>query len=281
MTAWVVKLKTFGEKSIMRQADAKKNNVAPLYWGCFLPRMAHLKINITYRCDRGCPNCNRATKLCPSSVDEDLNPYLLAKMLEKCVSIGKQWTHITLTGGEPTMHDKFGEFVDILSEYKKTNKMCTIETYTYHHPKYFYKIEDALAKHPEFMVRDTNKEVPRKHRWAIHKAPLDFPNRFPPDHFYVGCNDGARMCGLGWDASGFYCCPIGASIARVFGFRRSVPIKDIADVTANKLIEQYPVLCSRCGQYPPFRAKKSEKDIISPTWSNAIEDFKWLKTLQK
>lgn len=256
----------------MRIIDAKRNKVYRKYWGCFLPRMPHLKVTITYRCDRGCPNCNRATRLCPSNIKEDLNPQLLYEMLQKCEDIGKKWTHITLTGGEPTLHSNFGDFVDILSEYKKNNPICTIETYTYHHKIFYKKIEEALVKHPDFKVKDTYKEVPRKHRWAIHKAPMDYPDRFSKDHFYVGCNDGARMCGLGWDGSGFYCCPIGAGIARVFGLR-NVAIKDACDLTANKMIEQYPILCSRCGCYPPYRAKKSSRDVISPSWKEAINSY--------
>lgn len=255
----------------MRQIDAKRNGVDEKYWGCFLPRMAHLKVTVTYRCDRKCPNCNRATRLCPSTQKEDLNPNLLAKMLDECIRINKKWTHITLTGGEPTMHENFVEFVDILSAYKKNNPTCTIETYTYHHPKYFYRVEQALEKHPEFLIRDTHKEKPRIHKWAIHKAPMDDP-KYQNDHFYVGCNDGARMCGLGWDESGFYCCPVAAGIARVFNLQ-DVAIKNIKDVTANKMIEQYPILCSRCGCYPPYRARKSDKDIISNSWAEAIKEY--------
>lgn len=255
----------------MRQIDAKRNSVDPKYWGVFLPRMAHLKVTITYRCDRGCPNCNRATRLCPSTREEDLDPQSLRDMLEECNVAGKKWTHITLTGGEPTLHDKFNDFVDILAEYKKDNPICTIETYTYHHPKFYKKIEKAWAKHPEFQVRDTHKEAPRKHRWAVHKAPMD-DIRYSGEHFYVGCNDGARMCGLGWDKSGFYCCPVGAGIARIFDLQ-DIAVKRVVDLDANKMIEQYPILCSRCGCYPAYRARKSEKDIISPTWEKAIRQY--------
>lgn len=252
----------------MRLKYAKKYNADPR---CFLPRISHLKVNITYRCDRGCPNCNRATRLCPSSKSQDLDPKLFKNMLDECVKRGREWVRITLTGGEPTMHAKFDQFVDILIKYKTDhNPKCNIGTFTYHHPKYYYKIEQVLKKYPDFLINDTKKEnTPRTHRWAIYKAPRDYP-KYGSKYFYVGCKD-ERICGLGYDTTGFYCCPIGSAIARVFKLK--VAIVNVSDLTVNNLIAQYSALCSRCGRYALYNTRKKNKDIISPSWEKAIKKY--------
>jgi len=193
-------------------------------------------------------------------------------MLKECVQFNKSWTRITLTGGEPTMHDKFEEIVDIIMDYKKNyNPKLNAGTYTYHHPKFFYKIKNVLKKYPNFEIKDTKKINPRIHKIAIHNAPIDLePEKHNKDHLYYGCNEGARLCGLGYDTTGFYCCPIGASIARVF--RLNVGIKNVKDLTVKRLIEQYEPLCSKCGQYAYYKAYVN-KDIISPTWQKSIQEY--------
>jgi len=251
----------------------------------FLPRLPHLKINVTYRCDRGCSNCNRATHLCPSSREEDISPKQLSNMLEDCVKVGKSWTRITLTGGEPTMHDNFEEIVDILMNYKKEhNPAIRIGTYTYHHPKFYYKIENVMKKYPSeinngvyaknnkgFEIKDTMKEKPRIHKIAYFKAPIDIePSKYNKDHLYHGCNEGARLCGIGYDTTGFYCCPVGAAIAKIFNL--NVAIKTVAELTAKRLIEQYVPLCRLCGCYAHYKANV-DRDLISPTWAKAIKEY--------
>jgi hypothetical protein len=238
----------------------------------FLPRIQHLKINVTYRCDRGCTNCNRATGLCPSSKKEDLSPKQIENMLNDCVKNNKSWTRITLTGGEPTMHENFEEIVDILMYYKrKYNQECNVGTYTYHHPKFYYKIENVMKKYPDFEVKDTMKQKARVHKIAQFQAPVDMePDKYNKDHLYHGCNDGSRLCGLGYDITGFYCCPVGAAIARIF--KLDVAIKTVAEITVKRLIEQYAPLCPKCGLYAYYKANV-DKNLISPTWLKAIKEY--------
>ena len=238
----------------------------------FLPRIPHVKINLTYRCDRGCTNCNRATSLCPSSRAEDLSSKEIADMLGDCVRVGKSWTRITLTGGEPTMHDDFEEIVGIIMDYKRNhNPTLRAGTYTYHHPKFYYKIESVAKKYPDFEIKDTLKEKARIHKIAQFRAPMDTePKKYNEKHLYHGCNDGARLCGLGFDKTGFYCCPVGAAIARVF--RLDVAIETVAEVTVKKLVEQYKHLCPKCGLYTYYKANV-DRDLISPSWAKAIREY--------
>jgi len=78
------------------------------------------------------------------------------------------------------------------------------------------------------------------------------------------------LCGIGFDTTGFYCCPVGAAISRVFML--DVGIKTIAEVTVAKLICQYKIFCPKCGQYAWYKANV-DKDLISPTWIKAIKEY--------
>ena len=235
------------------------------------PRIAHLKPNITYRCDRGCWNCNRAAGVCPATTREDMDPGQLKALLEESVKIGKEWTHITLTGGEPTMHDRFGEFVDIIMDYKNNHfQKCIADVYTYHHPKHYYKVEEALKKHPGLIIKDTGKSTVQPQRWAMYNAPVDDP-KLGANHIYGGCNDGARLCGLGLDTTGLYFCSVACGVARVFGFKG---IQSLSELTVENLIFQFQNICSKRGFYARYNTRGQKKNIISPTWRKAIDQWR-------
>lgn len=243
----------------------------------YTPRMRHLKVNMTYLCDLRCPNCNRATQHCPSSAQDNVSLLTWSNMLEECGRQGKIWTRITLTGGEPTLHPEFNGFVDAMAAYKhKYNPDCIITTYTYHHPKFFYKIEKALADHPYLDVKDTSKDKPKIHKIATYMAPIDDP-KYGPNHFYKGCQSG-HLCGLGFDNSGFYFCSVAAGIARIFGLQH-LAIKNIEDCSRDNLLAQYQPLCSKCGFYHNPRPVGDEEPM-SPAWVKAIEDFKAKKNAE-
>jgi len=236
----------------------------------YTPRMRHLKVNMTYICDRACPNCNRATQHCKASAADNVSLATWQNMLEECGKQGKIWTRITLTGGEPTFHPDFNGFVDAMADYKhKYNPDCIITAYTYHNPKFYYKIEKALKDHPYLDVKDTEKYDPKIHKVATFMAPIDDP-KYGPDHFYKGCQTG-HLCGLGFDNSGFYFCSIAAGLARIFGLQH-LAIKNIKDATRDNLLKQYQPLCSLCGFYHSPRPKGDEEPM-SPVWVEGIKAF--------
>ena len=237
----------------------------------YAPRIAHLKINCTYACDRRCANCNRVTRIAPSCPSEDLDPAQLARMLEEASHGGPRWTRIVLTGGEPTMHPGFEELVDVMMDYKqRRNPECHMTTFTYHHPEHYCKIERATRKHPLFQVWDTGKQEGRIHRWAPFMAPIDNPKR-DPNHFYRGCHMNCRLCGTGYDYKGFYCCPVATNIARIFGM--DMAIQHPKDVTLESLTDQFQAVCPKCGLYNYYPAGDSAKDLVSKSWLEAFRRY--------
>lgn len=233
--------------------------------------MKHLKVNITYVCDMGCPNCNRATRHCPSNHGENLTPEQFAHMLSESARVNYPWARMVLTGGEPSMHPKISDMIDVMMDYKHShNPNMYACVCTYHHPRFFHKLEEAKVKHPDLVIQDTQKEKPRIHRYATYVAPIDDP-RYGPDHPYNGCHHGGHLCGLCYDYQGFHACVCGAAISKVFGF--DIAIKNIEDLNRDNFMRQYQTLCARCGYYKPARAHGT-REPMSAVWKKAVAEYK-------
>ena len=249
--------------SYFRDVDGKSVQV-------FRPRLGLLKVNITYVCDRGCLSCNRACRLAPSKHKEDLSPASLKEMLDESASTNKFWSSIVLTGGEPSMHPRFQELVDVLMEYKHaSNPTLSAEVYTYHHPIFYQEVEDAKKRHPDLVITDTMKITPvTYHATAHYMAPLDDP-KYGPDHQYTGCKRGV-LCGLCKDYKGIWCCPQAAGIGRIFGV--DVAHKNLKNITLDSMSDMYKVVCKYCGYYSNAQGKGREP--ISKTWHDAFVKYR-------
>lgn len=235
------------------------------------PRMLNLRANITYRCDRGCPNCNRACGVAKSSTDEDMKLEQFQKVMEDSIASKKLWTKIVFTGGEPSMHPDLIGFCQAAVEYKeKVNpEVCNIWIATYHHPKFFPRVEEAIKAFPIVKIMGDAKVKPRIHNYATYLAPCD-EGKLPADHYYRGCHLNASLCGCTVDYKGFYPCPVAPAIARVFNLDFATP--DLANASMEALVDQYDVACRLCGYYTGSRAG----DVSEPkskSWEDALKSY--------
>jgi hypothetical protein len=240
-----------------------------------LPRMAHLRANITYKCDRQCPNCNRACGVAKSSTDEDMSVAQFKKVMAESTEIEKKWTKIVFTGGEPSMHPDLTDFCAAAVEYKnKTNPECNIWVSTYQHPKYFNRVEAAIKAFPVVKIMGPAKTVPRIHNFATYLAPVDDP-QIAKDHPYRGCHLNASLCGCTVDYKGFHPCPVAPAIARVFGLDIAVP--DIKSVSVDSLTDQYAAVCGLCGFYTMTKVG-NQGEPKSPAWEKALKEYNGKKS---
>lgn len=229
--------------------------------GMLIPKMCLLKVNCTYRCDRCCPNCNRFTRIAPSNRSEDLSPEQLDAVLTECAANGTRWNRVVLTGGEPSLHPRLEELVDVL--FKHRVRLPRIATF--HHPVHYARIEKLLAKYPRLGVIDSSKDVPEPHPVASAMAPQDQPEF--AGHRYVGCPRVILGCGPSLDYKGFYVCPVAGAIARVF--KLDIAIKRAQDLTTENLIKQYQQVCCKCGHYTSVSPSDVTKDCLSKSWQEA------------
>lgn len=257
----------------LKSAEKKKNmirNIPKTPDGVRKPKMVRLKVNVTYRCDRSCPNCNRATALCPSDGSDDVSPEYLKDMLVGCRDMGVRFRSIWLTGGEPTMHPRFLEIVEVLDWYRKSYRRCQIRSYTYHRPQSHWMVEKAAAEFG-LLVRDTQKASPQKQTFAAQMAPVDDPRIGPDAPYFKGCWN-ARKCGTCLDARGFWCCPIGAAVARAFRIPPTITRPE--DYTDVNIMAQYGLVCRYCGYWSHNRPKDIGKFELSKSWRDAVEAWK-------
>ena len=235
-----------------------------------IPRMPHLRANITYRCDRGCPNCNRACGIAKSNTQEDMTVEQFRIALDGVASAGTKLTKIILTGGEPSLHPNLIDFADLAMEYrKKISPECRVCISSYRHPKFFYRVEETVKKHKEITVLGFIKVKPRVHLYAPYMAPIDQPNN-DPNRFYRGCHSNASLCGMTVDYQGFWCCPVAPAIARVFGL--DVAIKSYDKVSLDSLVAQYGQVCCKCG-YADNTRVKGNPEPMSKSWKEAVQAY--------
>lgn len=236
-----------------------------------IPKMCHLRANITYRCDRGCPNCNRACGVAKSNINEDMTIDQFKTAMDDIGSSGTKLTKLVITGGEPSLHPDLVAIADAAMEYKaKYSPQCTVWIATYHHPKYFYRIEEALKRHKDLAVMGSPKEKPRIHNYATYLAPIDDPHE-DPNHFYRGCHLNGSLCGMTVDFQGFWCCPVAPAIARVFDL--DISVKTYDQVSLDSLTAQYDQTCRRCGYYK-MRKAGSKEEPQSESWKIALNNYK-------
>lgn len=235
-----------------------------------IPRMPHLRANITYRCDRGCPNCNRACGVAKSSTAEDMAVSDFQQALKDIAEAGTKLTKIILTGGEPSLHPDLVSFADAAMSYKKDHSPdCNVWIATYRHPKYFHRVEEALQRHKQLAVQGDPKTKPRIHNYATYLAPIDDPLS-DPRHFYRGCHLNASLCGMTVDYHGFWCCPVAPAIARVFGL--DLAVKSYKSVSIETLTAQYDQACRYCGYYKSCKVKRSGEPM-SKSWIEAVKAY--------
>ncbi|WP_372680805.1 radical SAM protein [Desulfosarcina sp.] len=238
--------------------------VAKRFGRQFHPSREYIEIDITYKCNLKCINCNRSCTQAPSDLEMPVAD--VAMFISQSVAKGIAWKRIRMLGGEPTLHSRIFDIVDLLINYRKrynpsVNLVMGTNFFGDHVHRVLEKLPDAI----------TLKSTLKRSRVNLFKpfnvAPVDTRfNRF--SDYTCGCRI-IKTCGLGLTPSGYYMCAVAGGIDRIFGYhlgRKALP--DDADT----LSDQMSAFCRLCGhfgfQWPTRRAKRSE------TWRLAYRRLK-------
>ena len=175
-----------------------------------------------------------------------------------------QWKRIRLLGGEPTLHSRIFDIVDLLIRYRQShNPSVKLVIGTNYYGRQVHRV---LEKLPDAMaVKSTLKSSPVNLFKPFNIAPMDTRyNRF--SDYTCGCRI-IEDCGLGLTPSGYYMCAVAGGIDRIFQYhlgRRQLP-----DET-DDLSDQMAAFCRLCGhfgfQWPTRRIKMSD------TWRQAYRN---------
>ncbi len=213
-------------------------------------------IDITYRCNLACSNCNRSCTKAPTN--QEMTPNQIADFIDQSIAENRSWQRIRLLGGEPTFHPDFLHIVEMLRKYRRNHcpelrlVVCTNGAGN--------RVRRILKAAPrDVVIKNTFKSSRQRLFRPFNMAPVDSPF-FRFSDFACGCrilND----CGIGVTPQGIYACAVSGGIDRVVGYglgRKHLPL------STDDMTDQLRVFCPLCGHFGfrwPTRVAKR-----SPTW---------------
>lgn len=223
-----------------------------------------LEIDITYRCNLRCNNCNRSCTQAPSTTD--IAPEKIASFLRESVSSQIRWKRIRLLGGEPTLHPRLNELLEMLIGYQSQYQphlrivLCTNGTGR--------RVKDVLSTLPsQIIIKNTDKNHRQRLFRPFNMAPLDNPVYRWAD-YAAGCRI-LKECGLGMTPAGYYPCAVAGGIDRVFGFdkgRRHLP------GASDHMRDLMALFCRYCGHFGFLWPLKKQKTSLA--WKHAYSAYR-------
>ncbi|MDR2943903.1 MAG: hypothetical protein LBU81_02270 [Methanosarcinales archaeon] len=230
--------------------------------------MDAIEIDVTYRCDLGCLNCDRSCGQAPA--DDDMSVSQIRKFLEESVQKNITWRRIRIMGGEPLLHPEIELILTLFDSYGKEHPQTEIELYT-----------NGLSKNRTIPVPSGIKIHSTKKTGKINS--LFEPYNLAPsdlsitDDFGNGCWI-TSDCGLGLNKYGYYPCATGAAIDRVFGF--DIGLKEFP-MSEEKCSEMKSILCAYCGHYlcggnyttPDSRVSLNMLEPMTKSWVSAYAEY--------
>lgn len=222
-----------------------------------------VEIDITYRCNLSCNNCNRSCAQAPSRMDMPVDQ--IENFLQQSVSRGIKWKRIRLLGGEPTLHPAFQEILDLVLDYRFVHNPNTrIVLCTNGSGERVIRILSRLSK--EVVVKSTRKRGRQRLTRPFNMAPQDSWFHRLAD-FRAGCRI-IWDCGIGLTPMGYYPCAVAGGIDRIFGFKLGRPnLPGLQD----DMRDQMNVFCRLCGHFGflwPTRLQKT-----SSSWRAAYSRY--------
>jgi hypothetical protein len=233
-------------------------------WGRPYKRSRRLiEIDITYRCNLRCPNCNRSCTQAPAAIDMPLTQ--LEAFLNDSLTAGVRWERIRLLGGEPTLHPELMAILGLLENYRTRYNprlrlvLCTNGSGA--------RVRRTLSRlPPNVIVKNTAKTTRARLFRPFNQAPIDLRRHRFAD-YACGCRI-LEDCGLGLTPQGYYPCAIAGGIDRVFGFglgRLRLPPEQ------DEMQEMRERFCPLCGHFG--FAWPTQRSRMSTTWRRAYESY--------
>lgn len=248
----------------------------------FLPNLNKIEIDITYECNLKCLNCNRSSTQAP--IKEGMKFKDIERFVLESIELNKKWELINILGGEPTLHDDFGDIIcEILYKYIIPFSPNTILQITSNGFGDLVKGKlDELPKHENVVIDYASFKDDRKVPYfsPFNEAPLDEESSNQDRDYSKGCWV-TSYCGIGLNQLGYYPCGVAGGIDRVF--QKNIGVKNLKDVdkSINKLLNEF---CKYCGNFSDYAVNKGNfiprnekavvlKPSISKTWKEKYKIY--------
>ncbi|WP_319404502.1 hypothetical protein [uncultured Desulfosarcina sp.] len=216
----------------------------------YQPSREYVEIDITYKCNLKCINCNRSCTQAPSELE------MPVPTIETFIARKIPWKRIRILGGEPTLHSLFFDIVDRLMDYGRgqdPSVRLVVGTNFYGR-----RVRRALEQLPPSIAIKSSLKTSGKNLFRpFNVASVDTRyNRF--SDYHCGCRI-IEECGLGLMPTGYYMCAVAGGIDRTFGYRLGRP--DLPD-HSNDFTDQMAASCPLCGhfgfQWPTRKSRQSK-----------------------
>ena len=223
-----------------------------------------IEIDITYRCNLSCPNCNRSCGQAPSN--EQMTIEQIQKFIGESTECDIKWKSIRILGGEPTLHPDIIRILHLLQEYvERCSPDTSIHLVTNGFGK---KVVSVLSQVPPIVkIENSAKESSKQFFHPFNIAPID-RIEFRFSDYSNGCEQIYKW-GIGLTPYGYYPCALAGGIDRIFGFdlgKKRLPHPD------DSMVDQLQVFCKLCGM---FRyANHTWQSMMSPAWEKAYAEYK-------
>lgn len=223
----------------------------------------YIEIDITYRCNLSCANCNRSCTQAPSRTE--LSVDAIAAFIEQSLARGIQWKRIRLLGGEPTLHPEFFAILKRLLRYRRShNPDLRLVVCTNGHGKQVKQVLSRIP--PAVVVKNSYKSSARQRLFRpFNQAPRDSLFYRLAD-FSAGCRI-LSDCGIGLTPMGYYPCAIAGGIDRILGLKRG---RKVLPRPLENLRAELPRFCPMCGHFGFSWPTKTAS--ISKSWQRAYRN---------
>ena len=220
----------------------------------FLPSREYAEIDITYKCNLKCLNCNRSCTQAPSNIEIPVDE--IETFISQSINNKISWKRIRILGGEPTLHSRIFDIIDLLIEYQRDfNPSVRLVLGT----NFFgNQVQRVLEKLPDTIIVKSTLKVSRVNLFKpFNVAPIDRPY-FRFSDYSCGCRI-IQECGLGLTPSGYYMCAVAGGIDRIYRYnlgRKTMPDK------SDTFADQMTAFCRLCGHFGfqwPTRISKQSK----------------------
>jgi hypothetical protein len=190
----------------------------------------------------------------------------ISRFIEQSVSYPIKWKRVRILGGEPTLHSRIFDIIDLLrgyrSEYNPSVRIVLGTNF------YGNQVHQVLKKMPQDIeIKSTLKSSAVNLFKPFNVAPVDtLHNRY--SDYACGCRI-IEDCGLGLTPSGYYMCAVAGGIDRIFQYHLG---RDKLPLRSDQLSDQMAAFCRLCGhfgfQWPTRKIK------ISQTWHSGYRLLK-------
>jgi len=233
------------------------------------PNLGILELHISYRCNLRCNNCSNLCTQAPATFDLTVED--IKKLLADSLACGRKWGMITIHGGEPTVHPQYYQICETLLAYKKEHNPDMVLWFLTNYSTDIIKERANKIKElgiPLGLAPKKDKNQNPNGSWIpyvpVNESPIDLGAEFT-----LGCFQ-TETCGIAYNYLGFFECSPAASAARVFGY--DSPVKEVKDLTAEKLSACFPEHCKHCGFAMPDRRRVTEQ-VTTATWEKKLGEY--------